>query len=153
MWAGREVLLVDEETLLEAGMQVGGMKENITVRGLGLGQSEPGARFRVGADLVFEVGQKLACVGEDPALTGKRGAPSSPSHSIAPSPLLTRLRCRRHLHYRSVCAPDRGRGRNPQGRRCAATLEHARVLVLLWKKKSACTKAKRPTKSQLLMEA
>ncbi|ELR23201.1 uncharacterized protein ACA1_067850 [Acanthamoeba castellanii str. Neff] len=69
----REVLLVDEETLLEAGMQVGGMKENITVRGLGLGQSEPGARFRVGADLVFEVGQKLACVGEDPALTGKRG--------------------------------------------------------------------------------
>lgn len=70
---GREVLLVDEETLLEAGMQVGGMKENITVRGLGLGQSEPGARFRVGADLVFEVGQKLACVGEDPALTGKRG--------------------------------------------------------------------------------
>ncbi len=95
--AGREVLLVDEETLVEAGMQVGGMKENITVRGLSLGQSEPGARFRVGADLVFEVGQKLACVGEDPALTGKRGAPSSRymQHfltSTTPPPLLTRLR-------------------------------------------------------------
>jgi MOSC domain-containing protein YiiM len=74
MWcAGREVLLVDEELLEAAGMQVGGVKENITVRGVDLGQAEPGTRFKLGADLEFEVGQKLACVGEDPALTGKRG--------------------------------------------------------------------------------
>lgn len=48
----RQVLLMDEETLADLGLEAGMVKENITTRGLALGALTPGTRLRVGTVLL-----------------------------------------------------------------------------------------------------
>lgn len=50
----RQVLLMDEETLAQFGLEAGRIRENITTRGIALKSLERGARLRVGGAL-FEI--------------------------------------------------------------------------------------------------
>lgn len=50
----RQVLVVEQEVLDEFGLAPGAIREQVTVRGLGLGALPPGTRLRVGGAL-FEV--------------------------------------------------------------------------------------------------
>lgn len=50
----RQVLLMDSETLELLGVKPGGVKENITTRGLDLGTLSPGRTVRIGS-AVFEI--------------------------------------------------------------------------------------------------
>ena len=50
----RQVLMVEQETLDELGLAPGAIREQVTVRGLGLYGLAPGTRLRVG-DALFEV--------------------------------------------------------------------------------------------------
>ena len=50
----RQVLLMDSETLEMLGIRPGGVKENITTRGLDLGTLSPGGTLRIGTAL-FEI--------------------------------------------------------------------------------------------------
>ena len=50
--SARQVLLMDEETLMALGLTAGMVKENITTRGLALRTLAPGTRLRAGNALV-----------------------------------------------------------------------------------------------------
>jgi MOSC domain-containing protein YiiM len=50
----RQVLLMDSETIELLGVRPGGVKENITTRGLDLGTLSPGCAVRIGS-AVFEI--------------------------------------------------------------------------------------------------
>jgi MOSC domain-containing protein YiiM len=76
----RSVLLMEQETLDQLGIRPGDVREQITVRGLGLMSLAPGCRLRVGGVLLL-VGQPCApCAqmeslrsGLRTALEGRRG--------------------------------------------------------------------------------
>ncbi len=52
----RQVLLMDEETLNTFGLEAGGVRENITTRGIALKTLAPGLRLRAGT-VMFEITQ------------------------------------------------------------------------------------------------
>jgi len=54
----RQVLLMDEETLIEFGLQPGRVRENITTHGIELKSLERGTRLRAG-NAIFEI--TLSC--------------------------------------------------------------------------------------------
>jgi MOSC domain-containing protein YiiM len=51
----RQVLLIDLETLEALGLAPGAVKENVTVRGLPLGELGPGTRLALGSEVVVWV--------------------------------------------------------------------------------------------------
>ena len=76
----RQVLLVEQEVLDEFGLTPGAIREQVTVRGLGLDKLVFGARLRVGGALLEVAGPCAPCArmdevqpGLQQALTGRRG--------------------------------------------------------------------------------
>ncbi len=52
--SARQLVLQDQEVLAELGLSAGVVKENITLRGIGVNALAPGTRLRVG-DVVIEI--------------------------------------------------------------------------------------------------
>jgi MOSC domain-containing protein YiiM len=79
--SSRQILLIEEETLNELGLQPADVKENITTRGIGLMQLVSGDRLHVGNHVVLEVTKACSpCsrmeevrVGLQREITGRRG--------------------------------------------------------------------------------
>lgn len=76
----RQVLLVEQEVLEEFGLDPGAIREQVTVRGLGLDRLALGARIRVGGALLEVAGPCAPCSrmdevrpGLQQALDGRRG--------------------------------------------------------------------------------
>ena len=76
----RQVLLVEQEVLDEFGLTPGAIREQVTVRGLGLDKLVFGARLRVGGALLEVAGPCAPCARMDEvkpglkqALEGRRG--------------------------------------------------------------------------------
>ena len=76
----RQVLLVEQEVLDEFGLAPGAIREQVTVRGLGLDGLSLGARIRVGGALLEVAGPCAPCARMDEvkpglkqALDGRRG--------------------------------------------------------------------------------
>jgi len=76
----RQVLLMEEETLDQLGLEPGDVREQVTVRGVDLDELVFGARFRVGTALLEVVGPCHPCERMDEirpglmqTLAGRRG--------------------------------------------------------------------------------
>lgn len=59
----RQVLLVDEDTLNDAGVAAGGLNENLSVRGMDVDVLQAGQRVRIG-DVVLEITMPCTVCGE-----------------------------------------------------------------------------------------
>jgi MOSC domain-containing protein YiiM len=70
----RQVLLVEQEVLDEFGLEPGAIREQVTVRGLDLGQLVFGARLRVGDALLEVAGPCDPCARMDEVKSGLRKA-------------------------------------------------------------------------------
>ncbi len=70
----RQVLLVEQEVLDEFGLDPGAIREQVTVRGLGLDRLALGARIRVGGALLEVAGPCEPCERMDEVRTGLRTA-------------------------------------------------------------------------------
>lgn len=53
--SGRQVLLVESETLRELGLAPGVVRENVTTEGIRLAELQAGTRLRMGSEAVLEV--------------------------------------------------------------------------------------------------
>ena len=70
----RQVLLVEQEVLDEFGLDPGAIREQVTVRGLGLDRLALGARIRVGGALLEVAGPCEPCARMDEVRPGLRQA-------------------------------------------------------------------------------
>jgi MOSC domain-containing protein YiiM len=78
--SARQILLVEEETLVELGLAPGMVRENVTTRGIRLGDVTSGQRLRIGEALLEASGPCEPCarmdeirMGLQDELQGRRG--------------------------------------------------------------------------------
>jgi MOSC domain-containing protein YiiM len=70
---GRQVLLIENETLNALGLAPGMLKENVTTQGIDLMSLSPGQRLHVGRDVVLEIsGECEPCERMDEIRAGLR---------------------------------------------------------------------------------
>lgn len=70
----RQVLLIDEETLLQFGLAPGQVKENVTTRGIAIQSLAPGERLRAGGAVLEITGPCEPCAFMDSLRPGLRAA-------------------------------------------------------------------------------